>query len=84
MERHEDESNKDLYKRMLYFNKNKPNGSELGLKNAIISELMVYEPNLTQDDIKIEKVNETNLRKPYEAYNELLDKLNEMNRDVYR
>ena len=84
MERHENETNEELYNRMLFFNRNKPNGSELGLKNAIISELMIYEPNLTQDDIKIERVNENNLRKPYEDYNELLDKLNEMNRDVYR
>lgn len=84
MERHEDETNEQLYNRMLYFNKNKPNGSELGLKHAIISELMIYEPDISEDDIIIEKVNETNLRKPYQDYNELLDKLNEMNRDVYR
>ena len=84
MERHEGETNKELYDRMLYFNKNKPNGSESGLKHALISELMIYEPDIKMSDIKIEQVNETNLREPYEGYSELLDKLNEMNRDVYR
>ena len=84
MERHEGETNKELYDRMLYFNRNKPNGSESGLKHALISELMIYEPDIKMSDIKIEKVNETNLREPYEGYSELLDKLNEMNRDVYR
>ena len=84
MQRHEGESNLDLYNRMLYFNRNKPNGSELGLKHALISELMIYESDIDISDITIEKVNAENLRKPYQDYSELLDKLNEMNRDVYR
>ena len=84
MERHEGETNEELYQRMLYFNANKPNSSESGLKNAIISELMIDCPELTPEDIKIEPVNAVNLRKAYKGYNELLDLLNEVNRDVYR
>ena len=84
MERHEGESNEDLYKRMIYFNENKPNASESGLKNAIMSELLIDCPNLKKEDIKIEPVDAVNLRKAYKGYSELLDLLNEMNRDVYR
>lgn len=84
LERHVNESNEDLYKRMLFFNENKPNSSIEGLKNAIISELMIEEPSLSKEDIDIEPINETNLRKAYEGFNELLDLLNKLNRDVYR
>lgn len=84
MERHEGESNEDLYRRMIYFNQNKPSGSETGLKNAIMSELMIDCPDLKLEDIKIQSVDAINLRKAYKGYNELLDLLNEINRDVYR
>ena len=84
MERHPNETNKELYQRMLYFNLNKPNSSIIGLKHAIISELLIKEPGITEDEIQIEKVNETNLRKAYKDFNELLDFLNKINRDVYR
>ena len=84
MERHPNETNKELHQRMLYFNLNKPNSSIIGLKHAIISELLIKEPDITEDEIQIEKVNETNLRKAYKDFNELLDFLNKINRDVYR
>ena len=84
MQRHEKETNLELYNRMLYFNKNKPNGTVDGLKHALISELMIYEPNIKESDIKIKRVEAEDLRKPYQDYNELLDKLNEMNKDIYR
>lgn len=84
IQRHEKETNLELYNRMLYFNKNKPNGTVDGLKHALISELMIYEPNIKESDIKIKKAEAEDLRKPYQDYNELLDKLNEMNKDIYR
>ena len=84
MERHEGETNEELYQRMLYFNAHKPNSSEEGIKNAIISELMIDCPELLPEDIKVEPVDAINLRKAYKGYNELLDLLNELNRDVYR
>lgn len=84
IQRHTNETNEELYKRMMYFNDNKPNSSIEGLKNAIMSELMIYENEISKDEILIEKVNETNLRKAYESFNELLEFLNKINRDVYR
>lgn len=84
LERHFGETNEQLYKRMQFFNGNKVNSSEEGLKNAIISELMIIEPELTKEDIKIETLNHTNLHKAYENYSSLLDKLNEINADIHR
>ena len=61
-----------------------PNGTEDGLKHSIISELMTDFPELTMDDIIIERPTANNLMKPYESYETLLDLLAEVNRDVYR
>lgn len=84
MQRHEKETNLELYNRMLYFNKNKPNGTAEGLKHALISELMIYEPDIKESDIEIKKAEAEDLRRPYQDYDSLLDKLNEINKDVYR
>ena len=82
--RYENESNKQLVDRILYITKNLPNGTEDGLKHAIISELMFDCPDITIDDIKIEGPTPENLVKAYEDYETLLDLLAEVNRDIYR
>lgn len=82
--RFENETNKQLFDRILYITKNLPNGTEDGLRHAIVSELMTDFPDLTIDDIKIERPTAENLIKPYEDYETLLDMLAEVNRDVYR
>ena len=82
--RYQNETNKQLVDRILYITKNMPNGTEDGLKHSIISELMTDFPELTMDDIIIERPTANNLMKPYESYETLLDLLAEVNRDVYR
>ena len=82
--RYENETNKQLLDRILYITKNLPNGTEDGLKHAIISELMTDYPDITMDEIIIENPTAENLIKPYEDYETLLDMLAEVNRDVYR
>lgn len=84
MKRQPSETNKELQNRILYKTKNLPNGSEQGIKDAIISELLTLTPNITYDDIKIDTLNSDNLYKPYENFNTLLDMLSEVNRDVYK
>ena len=82
--RYEDETNKELLDRILYITRNLPNGSEEGLKHAIISELMRFDPDVSVDDIKIERATPENLRKPYEDFETLLDKMMYINRDVFK
>ena len=82
--RYEDETNKQLLDRILYITKNLPNASEKGLKDAIISELMFFDPEVKPEDIKIERATPENLRKPYENFESLLDKMMYVNRDVYK
>lgn len=82
--RYENETNKELLDRILYITKNLPNGSESGLKHAIISELMHFDPDITMDDIKIERATPENLIKPYEEFESLLEKMMYVNRDVFK
>ena len=82
--RQENETNKQLVDRILYITKNLPNGTEAGLKHAIISELMTDFPDITEEEIIIEQPTPENLIKAYEDYETLLDLLAEVNRDVYR
>lgn len=84
MERQEGETNSQLVKRILYHNKNLPNSTEEGLKNAIISELLTVDSSITKNDITIEKLTPENLRKPYKTFNTLLDHLNNLNRDILK
>ena len=82
--RYKNETNKQLLDRILYITRNLPNGTESGLKHAIISELMTDFPDLTEEEIIIERPTPNNLIKPYEDYEMLLELLAEINRDVYR
>ena len=82
--RYENETNKQLLDRILYITRNLPNGSEAGLKHAIISELMHFDPEVKMDDIKIERATPENLLKPYEDFESLLEKMMYINRDVFK
>ena len=84
LERHKDERNSDLVKRILHINRYKPNSSIEGLQNAIMAELLTEFPNISREEIKFERVNDENLRKGYDTFNTLLDYLNSINCDVYR
>lgn len=84
LERHKDESNSDLVKRITHINMYKPNSTIEGLQNAIMAELLTEFPDISRDEIEIERTDETNLRKPYKDFNTLLDFLNSINCDVYR
>ena len=49
-----------------------------------MSELIVDFPDISRNEIKIETVNDVNLRQGYKNFNTLLDFLNSINCDVYR
>lgn len=80
--RHNLEKNSELVNRILYRTKNLPNSSKTGLKDAIISKILTYYPDITHDDIEVDGLTPEYLLKPYKAYTSLLDMLNEMNRDI--
>jgi hypothetical protein len=84
LERHENEKNSELVKRILHINRYKPNATIEGLQNAIMAELLTEFPDIARDEIKFEQVNDENLRKGYDTFNTLLDYLNSINCDVYR
>ena len=84
IQRQDNEKNSELVKRILYHNKNLPNATEDGLKNAIITELMTMAPDIKKDDIQIRTLTAKDLHKPYKSFNSLLDKLAEVNKDVYK
>lgn len=83
IERHIEETNKQLLDRIIYTTKNLGNSSEKGLKNAIISELMSL-VDITERDIVISKVTPENLVKPYKEYKTLLEMLDKINRDCLK
>lgn len=84
LQRQDNEKNSELVKRILYHNKNLPNATEDGLKNAIISELLTMAPDIDKKDIQIKTLTASDLHKPYAGFNSLLDKLAEINRDAYK
>ena len=84
VQRHPGEKNSELVKRILYRTANKPNASVEGLQNAIMTELIVDFPEITRNDIKIEQVDDVNIRQAYKGFKTLLDYLNSINCDVYR
>jgi hypothetical protein len=82
--RHEDETNTDLQKRIINGGKKIANSTEPGLKNAILVELSNLIPELTSEDIVIERPTPDNLLKHYKEFGSILEKLAQVNRDVYR
>lgn len=84
LERHEWETNKQLENRILNVFKDKMNNTETGLKHAIYTELMELDPTLDISEIKIEGVTPDNLRKKYDEFSTVLDKLATINKDSYK
>ncbi len=84
IERHVNENNKDLEKRILNVFKDKMNSSEKGLTHALLTELMILDPTITADEIKIEGVTPENLRLKYDDFNTVLDKIAAINKDCYK
>lgn len=92
LKRYEGENNEELTSRVLNVFKCIPNSTEDGLKNAIINETLpiindLY-ASLTYDEIRdkiiIERPTPENLSLKYDSFTTILDKLAEINRDVYR
>ena len=84
LRRFEKESNSELLNRILKYTQNKVNSSEDGLKHALISNLINIDNSLTKEDIIIETTTPENLSKYYDEYENLLEHLNKVNRDVYK
>lgn len=84
VQRHEGESNLDLEKRILSVFKRPMNSTEAGLRNAILNELMIIDPSLSEEEIEISRPTPANLMKPYKEFKSVLEKLDLVNRDIYR
>lgn len=82
--RYQWESNKELLNRILTKANKTINSSEDGLKNALIANLINLAPNLSMDDISIERPTAENLVIYYNQFENILDHLADINRDVYR
>jgi len=84
LRRHTGETNSQLTKRILLENKNPTNSSALGLKNAIVNELSVLAPELSIQDIEISGTTPENLLEYYNEFEQVIDKLAEINKDVLK
>lgn len=84
IKRFENETNQELYNRILYTGKKVINSSEQGLKNAITASLINIVPELSDEDITIERPTAKNLSKQYDEFNTILTKLIEINKDVLK
>lgn len=78
------ETNKQLLNRILNKSNRTINSSHNGLKEALLMNLCNLAPNITKEDILIERPTPENLRKYYDEFETILDHLNEVNRDVYK
>lgn len=84
LRRYQWETNKELLNRLLSKSNKTINSSELGLKNALISNLINLAPELKLEDISIERPTAENLKQYYTEFETVLDHLADVNRDVYR
>ena len=84
IERHTNETNTSLLNRILFSTKNMGSNTEDGLKNAIMTELIGMFPDMSPDEIEINKLTPESLAKPYKEFNSLLDMLSTLNRDVLK
>lgn len=83
LERYEGESNSQLVQRILYSFKRPTNGTEQGIKNAVINSVMNYE-SLDPTDVIIERPNGQNMYMLTEDKRTVYDVMSEMNKDVAR
>lgn len=76
------ETNLELEKRILTAFKKKTNGTEAGLKHAIYTELLNIDPDLKDEEIKIEGITQDNAHESYED-KDVLTASAELNKDCY-
>lgn len=79
LRRYQWETNSELLARILSFNKQKANSTEVGLRHLLVSNL-----GMEDSEIKIEVPTPENLIKYYDKYETILDHLSGINKDVYR
>ena len=83
LQRYEGESNSQLTQRILYSFKRATNGTELGLKNAIINAVMNYE-SVDPEDIIVEQPNGQNMYLLTETGKTVYDTMSNINKDIAR
>lgn len=84
IERYENESNKELYNRIINTANRVINSSEKGLKNAILAGLCNIVPELNDEDIVFERPTASNLVRYYSESKTILEELMSINKDVLR
>ena len=84
LRRYQWETNKELVNRIFAYSKTRANSSENGLKEALIANLVNIAPNLSKDDILIERPTAENLVKYYDQFETILDHLSHINKDTYK
>lgn len=84
LQRHQWETNLELENRILNVFRRRTNSTATGLQNAILNELMNIDPTLQLDDVLIERPTPENLMKNYKEFGTVIEKLANVNRDVYR
>lgn len=82
--RYENETNEELYNRIIYTATHIANSSEEGLKNAIVASIINIAPEVENTDIEFEKPTPTNLIRYYNETETILDKLIFINKDILR
>ena len=84
IKRYENETNAELYNRILVTSGYVINSSDNGIKNAIIAGLVNIVPELEYEDIILERPTAENLKKYYDEFNTILEHLTFINKDVLR
>lgn len=86
LRRYQWESNYELEQRILSYGSvsNKVNSSNDGLKKALIANLINIAPDISNDDILIERPTAENLVKYYDQFETILDHMMKINKDVYK
>lgn len=84
LKRYEWETNSELTNRILNIGRRKPDSTTTGLKNAILNALTNIAPNLKKESIKIEPPTPENLLKYYKEFGSVIEKMAQVNRDIYR
>lgn len=83
IKRYDDETNKELLNRIIRTSKNPINSAKKGLKESIISAVINDIPELNEDMIEIETINDDNLNTVNSLTNNMaINELAEINRDV--
>lgn len=84
IERYQNETNKELYRRIIDTANGVINSSNKGLKKSILSSLVNIIPELEEDNITLERPTATNLVKYYNKNKTILEELSTINHDVLK